>query len=143
MTRDELLAFFERRAEAWQRRDEKALAATHAEAGIVKSPIFTRVTSRAEIEQSYRTLFAAFPDWEMTLEAPLIDGDRAVVFFTAHATHKGDFMGLPGSGRRFEIEGVLYCRLENGLVAEERRVYDFTGLLIKLGVLRSKPATFG
>jgi hypothetical protein len=29
--------------------------------------------------------------------------------------------------------------MAEGLIAHERRVYDFTGLLIQLGVLRSKP----
>jgi hypothetical protein len=29
---------------------------------------------------------------------------------------------------------------EQGLVAHERRIYDFTGLLVQLGVLRAKPA---
>jgi len=28
----------------------------------------------------------------------------------------------------------------NGLIAAERRVYDFTGLLAQLGVLRVRPA---
>jgi hypothetical protein len=30
--------------------------------------------------------------------------------------------------------------MRDGLIARERRYYDFTGLLIQLGVLRSRPA---
>jgi hypothetical protein len=30
--------------------------------------------------------------------------------------------------------------MQDGLIAYERRYYDFTGLLIQLGILRGKPA---
>jgi hypothetical protein len=49
-------------------------------------------------------------------------------------------MGLEGSGRKFEIQGVRFFKLKDGLIAYERRYYDFTGFLIQLGVLRGKPA---
>jgi len=56
------------------------------------------------------------------------------------ATHRGDFMGIPGTGRRIEFESVLILDVEDGLVQYERRIYDFTGMLIQIGVLRGKPA---
>ena len=140
MTRTELLAFCERRVGAWQRRDPAALAAGHQERGTVVSPIFSKVTGRDAIQRSYESLFQSFPDWTMDNEPPLIDGDRIAVPFTAKATHAGRFMGLDGTGRRCEIHGVLLMYMADGLIAHERRVYDFTGLLIQLGVLRSKPA---
>lgn len=49
-------------------------------------------------------------------------------------------MGIPGSGRRVEFECVLIFDIEDGLITRERRIYDFTGMLIQLGVLRGKPA---
>ena len=139
MTRTDQLAFCERRVEAWRRRDPIALAADHSERGTVVSPIFSKVTGREAIQRSYESLFRSFPDWTMDNEAPLIDGDRIAVPFTAKATHAGRFMGLDGTGRRCEIHGVLLMDMAEGLIAHERRVYDFTGLLIQLGVLRSKP----
>jgi predicted ester cyclase len=139
MTRDELLAFCKRRAEAWRRRDPVALASDHSERGTVVSPIYSKVVGRDAIQRSYESLFQSFPDWTMDSDAPLIDGDRLAVPFTARATHDGRFMGLDGTGRRCEIHGVLLMDMADGLIAHERRVYDFTGLLIQLGVLRSKP----
>jgi predicted ester cyclase len=140
MTRTDQLAFCERRVEAWRRRDPIALAADHAERGTVVSPIFSKVTGRDAIRRSYESLFQSFPDWTMDNEPPLIDGDRVAVPFVAKATHAGRFMGLDGTGRRCEIHGVLLMDMADGLLAHERRVYDFTGLLIQLGVLRGKPA---
>ena len=139
MTREEMLAFCHRRAEAWQQRDPVALASHHVERGTVLSPIYSKIVGRDAIRKSYESLFRSFPDWSMNNEPPLIDGDRVAVPFVAKATHAGRFMGLDGTGRRCEIHGVLLMDMADGLIAHERRVYDFTGLLIQLGVLRSKP----
>ncbi len=89
---------------------------------------------------SYSALFVVFPDWRLDFGPPIIDGNRIALPFSVTATHKGDFMGLPGTGRRCEFEGVSLIELDDDLlIREERRVYDFTGLLTRLGVLKVKP----
>lgn len=138
MTRDEIVAFLESRLEAWRDRDSEVLAAGHAPDGIVISPMFTTIKGREAIAASYDALFRAFPDWDHTLEPPCVDGVRVAQLFHSRATHRGDFMGLPGTGKRFEIQGVHLFEMRDGLIAVDRRVYDFTGLLIQLGVLRGR-----
>ena len=71
----------------------------------------------------------------------LIDGDRVVLIATMAGTHAGDFFGHdghgpPGRGRRSPCS----CPSRDGLVVEERRIYDFTGLLVQVGVLKAKPS---
>ena len=138
MTHPEAVAFLEQRAESYMRRDIPALAKAHAPDGVVHSPLFPDMKGRAAIESSYRTLFSVFPDWELTFDPPIIDDMRVAQAFVVHATHVGEFMGLPGTGRRVKIHGALICTLSDQGIADERRVYDFTGLLIQLGVLRGK-----
>ena len=130
----------DQRNEAWNRRDPAALARSYAEDAVVTSPMFPHAEGRAAIERSFEALFRVFPDWAMTFEAPCINGSRLMQACKVHATQKGDFMGIPGSGRHVEFESVLILDLQDGLIHRERRIYDFTGLLIKLGVLRGKPA---
>ncbi len=139
MTRDETLAFFARRQEAWRRRDVAALVADHAPHGRVVSPMFTTVVGHDQIRLTYESLFQVFPDWDLVGETVLVDGARIAQPFVARATHAGEFMGFPGTGRRFQIQGVLLFEMEGAVIAVERRIYDFTGLLIQLGVLKSKP----
>jgi predicted ester cyclase len=138
MTHGEAVAFFERRAESYAKRDVAGLAAAHAPDGVVHSPLFPDIKGRDAIASSYRTLFEVFPDWDVTFDAPIVDGPRAAQSFVVHATHVGEFLGLPGTGRRVQIHGVLMCTLGEEGIANERRIYDFTGLLIQLGVLRGK-----
>ena len=137
---DSIRQVLARHQEAFKQRDPKALAANYAPDATVSSPMFPRAEGRAAIELSFTKLFSVFPDWDMVLEEPCVDGARAMRLCKVRATQKGDFMGFPASGKRFEFDCVLVFDLENDLIVRERRIYDFTGLLIQLGVLRGKPA---
>ena len=139
MTRDDIVVLMAARQEAWRRRNPKALAAIHSDTCTVDSPIFARRTGRAQIEASYEALFTSFPDWDHQSGKPIIDDDRLAQYLPRDRDARGEFMGLAGSGRRFEIHGVMLCRVADGLVVEERRLYDFTGLLLQLGVLKVRP----
>lgn len=131
---------FARRTEAWAQRDAKALAATYADDGSINSPMFPHADGREAIERSFDKLFRVFPDWDITLDDPCISGNRAMQVCKVRATQRGEFMGIPGTGKRLEFDGVLIFDLRDGLIVRERRIYDFTGVLIQLGVLRGKPA---
>jgi steroid delta-isomerase-like uncharacterized protein len=140
MTRDAIRAFFADRQIEWKRRDAEALAHGYTEDSYVHSPMFGNLHGRKQISDAYHALFKTFPDWDLKIEDLLIDEDRVAQLFAVHATHVGEFMGLPGTNRRFEIHGVRLCTMGDGLITEERRLYDFTSLLIQVGILRSKPA---
>lgn len=139
MTHDEIRDFFADHMRHWRDQNAGRLGADHTEDGTIESPIFRTVAGRANIIASYQRLFEIFPDWTVETEIPLIDGDRVAQAFSVTATHKGEFMGLAGTGKQFTIQGVRIMTLRDGLIAHERRVYDFTGLLIQIGVLKGKP----
>jgi steroid delta-isomerase-like uncharacterized protein len=140
MTSDQTTAFIRRHTDAWNRRDPEALCLDHAEDGVVDSPMFGRVEGRTQICGTYAALFATFPDWELRYDEPIERGNRLAVFFSVTATHQGEFMGLAGTGRRCRFEGVsLFDLGPDFLIRDERRVYDWTGLLAQVGVLRVHP----
>lgn len=141
MTRPEIEGFFQARKQNWAARDTAGLAASHHAHGTLDSPMFGRREGRDAIRQSYEKLFETFPDWDYQAEDLLIDGDRVAEAFVVDATHVGTFMGFDGTNRRFRINGVRLFTMQDGLVLHERRMYDFTGLLIQIGVLKSKPAS--
>jgi uncharacterized protein (TIGR02246 family) len=139
MRREEILALVKRRQEAWAARDPAALAATHAENGTVASPTGGVLEGRAEIERIYRLWMSAFTDIVLQLDDILIDGDRVVLIALLSGTHTGEFFGLSPSGRRVEVQVALVLKVADGLVVSERRIYDFTGVLVQVGVLKAKP----
>ena len=139
MTREQIVGVVHAMQRAWHARDPVALAAAHAEDGVVRSPMFGEVRGRSEIERSYRDLFRAFADWTFEGGELIIDGARAAELFTVEATHTSDLFGVEATQRRFKIQGVLVFDFRDGKIIHERRMYDFTGLLVQVGVLKAKP----
>jgi steroid delta-isomerase-like uncharacterized protein len=140
MTREQITAFFARRQDAFARHDAMALAAAHAEDCLYESPWVGKVNGRAAIEQVYRHLFAAFPDVVWEGEELLIDGNRTAHVTTVVGTDMGGFMGLPPTGKPFRLPLVFLCTLDEHQIVHERAIYDFTGMLVQIGMLKAKPA---
>ena len=141
MTREQVQSLIERRNAAWAARDAAALAATHAPDGTVDSPFGGHLKGREAIERVYRVWLTAFPDLLWQPEEVVIDGDSAVVLARMAGTHAGEFFGLAPGGRHIEVEVAIVMRVGDGLVASERRIYDFTGVLVQTGVLKAKPVS--
>jgi steroid delta-isomerase-like uncharacterized protein len=140
MTRAEIFAFFEQRDAAWRNRDAAALAEGHSRDGVVVSPTGGVLEGRADIKHIYDVWFRAFPDLTFTTEDLIVDDDRVALLARVFGTHLGEFFGMAATGRRIELSCAFIYRLEDGLIAHERRVLDFTGLLVQVGVLKAKPA---
>ena len=141
MTRAELAAWVERRTAAMNRRDVAALTQCFAPDCVVESPTAGgTIRGLNAVDAIHRAWVSGFPDVTFTKDAMLIEGDRIVWVGTATGTHRGGFMGLPPTARPLSLPMVLSTTLRNGLVVSERRIYDFTGLLVQIGVLRARPA---
>jgi steroid delta-isomerase-like uncharacterized protein len=140
MTRDDIMALFARRQDAMQRRDAEALMADYAEDAVVESPWAGTVNRRDANEQVWRAWWSAFPDQIIHEEDLIVDGDRAALVATAEGTDLGGFMGLPPTGKPFRIPVVFLFTFDDRQIVHERRIYDFTGMLVQIGVLKAKPA---
>ena len=141
VARAELQAIVERFAATWQRRDPAGLAQHHAPDGVAESPMYATLRGRKAIEDAYRAFFTSFPDATFALEQIIIDPPYVVLFSTVNATHQNDFFGLPGTNRRIDFRMArLMTMNDDGLIHHEERIYDFTGLLVQIGLLRAKPA---
>ena len=140
MTRSEINDLITRVQEAWSRRDVTALADFHAEDCVVESPVAGGLArGREAIARSYEAFFHAFPDLTLKYDQPVIDGDRVVLIARISGTDLGGFMGLQPTGRFVDFPCVLLFDVEKGLIARERRIYDFTGLAVQVGAIKAKP----
>lgn len=140
MTREQILTLLDRRKAAFDRRDADALERLHAENGVVESLVAGTVTGRPAIGEVYRAWFAAFPDLVTVTDVPIVDGTRASLSEVMTGTAMGAFMGLPPTQKPFRLSIVHLYEFEDGQILHERRIYDFTGLLLQIGALKAKPA---
>jgi steroid delta-isomerase-like uncharacterized protein len=139
MTRSEAQQFADRRISIWRQRDVDALGQLHTDDCVLESPLAGIVTGRTAIEMIYRAFFSSFPD--VVLENPglIADGDHLVQTVTFSGTNSGGFMGMAPTGKHFTFAAVLICTMRDGQIAHEKRIYDFTGFLMEIGVLKARP----
>lgn len=90
---------------------------------------------RAGHEQFAAGFYAAFPDLHHDVEEVVATDDRAVVRFTLHGTHTGNFFGIPASGRAIRVVATAILDVHEGQVTRLRAVFDEAGLLRQIGVL--------
>ncbi|MDJ0513945.1 MAG: ester cyclase [Methyloceanibacter sp.] len=77
----------------------------------------------------------AFPDIHEELVDSVAEGDKVATRFRLTGTHKGDFSGVPGTGRKISIEGAEIFRFENGKIVEYFYVEDALGVFLQLGAV--------
>jgi steroid delta-isomerase-like uncharacterized protein len=141
MTPQELHALVEAYMRAWNERQPEAVARFHSSNGVAESPMYSTMRGRQAIEEAARAFFTSFPDMVQTVEATIAEPPNAAVFGRVNATHVNEFFGLAGTGRHVEFRVSWLIRVDDsGLIEHVRRIYDFTGVLVQIGVLRAKPA---
>jgi steroid delta-isomerase-like uncharacterized protein len=77
----------------------------------------------------------ALPDAHISIDDILEDGDRIAVRVTLQGTHTGPGLGVPPTGRKVSIQGIIIMRLVDGLIREGWNSYDQLGLLRQIGAL--------
>jgi len=112
-----------------------ALTELVAEDFVEQNPLPGQGPGRAGLRDVLAGMNAAFPDIRWSVQDTVVEGDRVGTFSFWIGTHKGEFLGIPATGRRVTVEAWTLDRYENGQLAESRIIMDVAGLLAQLGVL--------
>jgi steroid delta-isomerase-like uncharacterized protein len=87
------------------------------------------------LKRAVARVSAGLADVSMKIEDMIAEGDRVAVRLTAHAVHRGEFMGLPPTGKAYTISETHVFRVKDGRVVEHWRDADMLGLMRQLGAL--------
>ncbi len=88
--------------------------------------------------QMVKMSLSAFPDGQITIEDLIAEGDEVVVRWTAYnMTHRGEFAGIPATGKQLTVAGIDIYRYEGGKRVETWRQWDALGMMRQLGVVPS------
>ena len=85
------------------------------------------------VKRAISSLHRAFPDFSMTIEDLVSEGDKVWGRMTGRGTHKGQFGPLPPTDRKFEIMVIDIMRFQNGKLVEHWGVPDRLALMEQLG----------
>ena len=88
------------------------------------------------VKTFFRMQLAAFPDLRMDVQDIFASGAKVVARVRYTGTNKGDFMGMPASGKRADVQLIdIFLFDNNGRVCEHWGVLDALALMQQLGAV--------
>lgn len=90
---------------------------------------------RAGLFEMRKVFETAMPDFKMTIDDMIGEGDRLLIRWTGEGTHTGDFMGIPPTHRTAKWTAMSVARIQDGKMVEGWQNMDEMGLMQQLGVL--------
>jgi steroid delta-isomerase-like uncharacterized protein len=86
-------------------------------------------------KQALARLRAAFPDYQITSEDLIAEGDKVVERWRSRGMHRGEFMGVPPTGRQMGWTGINIFQIADGKVVDLWSTWDQLGMMQQLGVI--------
>ena len=84
---------------------------------------------------------AAFPGYEMRIEQMIAEDDLVAVIGRASGTHNGPFMGMPPTGKTWEVPLHITYRVKDGKITEHWLVLDTAAFMQQLGMIPGNEGT--
>ncbi len=78
---------------------------------------------------------STFSDLQFTIDDMVAEADKIAVRYTGHATHQGEFSGIPATGKAITITGIDMFRIADGKLVEEWLNFDQLSMLQQMGVI--------
>lgn len=83
--------------------------------------------------------YEALPDLSLTVEDLIADGDRVAVRVTYSATHTGEVLGVPTTGKNVTWPEIDIFRIEDGEIGEIGEIWASPDLYALLGQIGGLP----
>jgi predicted SnoaL-like aldol condensation-catalyzing enzyme len=74
----------------------------------------------------------SFPDLKVEILKQVAEGDTVTTHKKFYATHSGEFMGIPATGKKVEMEIIDILRLKDGKLTEHWNVLDWYQVIQQL-----------
>src|SRR6188768_3279417 len=96
--------------------------------------------SKEGVKQLFHMYRAAFPDLRMEAQDIIASGDKVVARVRATGTQRGEFMGIPATGKSVDVQLIDIIRFgDDGLAHEHWGVFDALKMLQQLGAIPEGP----
>lgn len=87
------------------------------------------------VKEFYTNLRRAFPDIRFTIIDQVGEEEKIVTHWSATGTHKGEFKGIPATGKKVTFNAIDIDKVSNGIFVECWTNVDELGLMQQLGVI--------
>ena len=95
--------------------------------------------ARAWVRGEVTMMHDAFADLTVVVEDTVVEGDKLAARVTWHGIHRGDFVGIPGTGAAVDMQSVQILKFTDGLATEWWGTADVFGALRQVGASVTPP----
>jgi predicted ester cyclase len=87
------------------------------------------------VKANVEKYLAGFSDARCTVDDQVAEGNKVATRWTGTGTHDGEIAGIAPTGKEVTITGLTISKVENGMLVEDRTVWDTLGMLVQLGAV--------
>ena len=124
MSPDELKHFIERFDAMFNTPDINIADEIFAPNFKTEQPMGLKFTDLPSFKAYVQSFYVAFPDMRQEVYDSILTADKFVLRVCYFGTHKGEFMGVPATGRSVVMPGIGIFRVEGNKVVENWAQYD-------------------
>jgi steroid delta-isomerase-like uncharacterized protein len=127
--------------EVWNEGREATIDELFAESGVAYGlgDREAEVRGPAELKPFVRNLRGILPDLQISIQDIMAEDDKVMVRILLEGTHSGSGLGVPPSGRKIRVAGIVVIRISRGQLVEGWNSWDQLGLLRQIGALPTAP----
>ncbi|MEM7196003.1 MAG: ester cyclase [Pseudomonadota bacterium] len=89
------------------------------------------------LKRGYTDMLAAFPDFHVTINEQIGEGNKVVTHKTITATHAGEFRGIAATHRQVEFQVIDIFTINDGLISECWFLFEEYKLMQQIGAIDS------
>jgi steroid delta-isomerase-like uncharacterized protein len=79
-------------------------------------------------------MLQAFPDLDYDVKSEIAEGDMLAIVGVMKGTHSGEFLGVPGSGRKANVTVMETSRVRDGKFSDHWGLVDVPTLMQQVGM---------
>jgi steroid delta-isomerase-like uncharacterized protein len=83
----------------------------------------------------------AFPDLHRNIVDMVAEGDKVAVSLNVTGTYKGEFQGIPATGKQVSFTAMDMLTISEGKITEEWATADMMGLMQQIGAIPPRSAS--
>lgn len=95
------------------------------------------------IKEHVTSWTASFPDLRFSVEQILSEGERVVMQLRADGTQRGEWLGIPATGKKIQIRMFTVHLISRSKIIEDWVLVEALGVLQQLGVVPSTAELVG
>jgi len=103
----------------------------------IRTPLPLPLSGAQLMHYVFATLHRAYPDLQLTIEDLIAEGDKVVSRNSVRGTHRGEYLGIPPTGKSVTYNEIFVFRFVDGQIAETWGVADVWSQMRQLGAVEA------